>query len=138
MVKTPVDVLVLGIGELGISVNCKGYGKSALFQTHSILDVGNSGFESDFMTRVRLEYDCCEELNVKFNISTVSLNTSFKHIVSNLDDLKIPSHRISDVGNMIREQEWKRKTAHVFSQYVFCSCIYLLNINWVIYTVQTV
>ena len=55
-----MDVLVSGIGQLGISANCKGYGKSALFQTHSILDVGNSGFESDFMARVHLEYDCCE------------------------------------------------------------------------------
>jgi hypothetical protein len=70
--KPPVDVLVLGIGKLGISAYCKGYGKSALFQTHSILDVGNPGFESDFMTRVHLEYDCCEELNVKCSISPVS------------------------------------------------------------------
>jgi hypothetical protein len=106
--KPPVDVLVLGIGKLGISAYCKGYGKCALFQTHSILDVGNPGFEGDFMTRVHLEYDCCEEINLKFNISTVSLNTSFKHIVSHLDDLKIASCRISDVENMIREQEWKR------------------------------
>ena len=66
--KPPVDVLVSGIGKLGISANCKGYGKSALFQKHSILDVVNPGIESDFMTRVHLEYDCCEELNVKFNL----------------------------------------------------------------------
>jgi len=41
-------------------------------------------------------------VNVKFNISTTSLNTSLKHIASNLDDLKIASHRITDVENMIR------------------------------------
>ena len=93
--RPPVDVLVLGIGKLGISTNCKGYGKSAIFQTHSILDVGNPGLESDFIARVHLEYGCCEELNVKFNISTVRLNTSFKHIVSRLDDLKIASRRMS-------------------------------------------
>jgi len=59
-------------------------------------------------TRVHLEYDCCEELNVKFNISTIPLNNSFRHIVSHLDDLRIASDRISDVENMIKEQEWKR------------------------------
>ena len=80
--------------------------------------------------------DCCEELNVMFNISTVILNTSFKHIVSHLDDLKIANRRISDVENMIREKE--RKRLHMSSQYLYCSCIHLLNINWVIYTVQTV
>lgn len=44
-----------------------------------------------------LEFGCCEELNVKFNISAVSLNTGFKRIVSHLEDLKVASHRISDV-----------------------------------------
>jgi hypothetical protein len=56
------------------------------------------------MSRVHLEYYCCEQLNVKFNIRTVSLNTSFKRIVSHLDDLKIDSCRISDVENVISEQ----------------------------------
>ena len=98
-------MIVPGVGKLGISANCKGYGKSALFQTHSILGVSNPGYESDFMSRVHLEYDCCEELNVKFNISTIRLNNSFKHVVSHLDDLKIASHRTSDVENMIKEQE---------------------------------
>ena len=94
-----------GVGKLGISADSKSYGKSALFQAHSILDVSNPGYESDFISRVHLEYDCCEEQNVKFNISTLPLNSSFKHIVSHLDDLKIASHRISDVENMIKEQE---------------------------------
>jgi hypothetical protein len=102
----PVDVIVSGIGKLRISANFKGFGKS-LFQTLSILNVDNPGYESDFISKENLEYDC-EELNVKFNTSNISLNTSFKHIVSHLDDLKIGSHRISDVENMIREQEWKR------------------------------
>ena len=57
------------------------------------------------MTRVHLEYDGCVELNVKFNIGTLGLNTSLKHIVSHLDGLKIASRRISDVENMITEQE---------------------------------
>ena len=121
--KPPVDVLVSVIGKLGISANCKGYGKSALFQTHSVLDVGNPGFESDFMTRGHLEYDCCEELNVKFNISTVSFNTSFKHIVFHLDDLQIASRGISDVENMIREQEWKR--LHTSSHNMYSALVYL-------------
>jgi len=55
------------------------------------------------MSRVHLENECCEELNVKFKISALSLNTTFKHVVSHLDDLKIASRRISDVENMIRE-----------------------------------
>jgi len=50
--KPPVGIIVSGTGKLGISANCKGYGKSTSFQTHSILDVVNPGYESDFMSRV--------------------------------------------------------------------------------------
>jgi hypothetical protein len=62
--QPPVHVIVLGIGKLGLSANCKGYGRSVLLQTRSILDVSNLEYESDFMSRVHLEYDCCEDLNV--------------------------------------------------------------------------
>ena len=82
MENHPVDVIVSGIGKIGINANYKVYGKSALFQTHSILDANNQGYESDFMSKVHLEYDCFEELHVKFNISTLNLNTSFKHFIS--------------------------------------------------------
>jgi hypothetical protein len=34
---------------------------------------------------------------VKFNISVVSFNTGFKHIVLHVEDLKVASHRISNV-----------------------------------------
>jgi hypothetical protein len=121
--KPPVDGIMSGNGKLGIHANCKGYGKSALFQTHSILNVSKPGLESDFMSKVHLEYDCCEELNVKFNISTLSLNTSFKHIVSHLDDLKIASRRISDVETMIKEQEWKR--LHTSSHNTYSALAYI-------------
>ena len=48
--QPPVDVIVLGIGKLRLSANCKGYGKSVLLQTHSLLDVSNLEYESDFMS----------------------------------------------------------------------------------------
>ena len=82
-------------------------------------------------TRVHLEYDCCEELNVKFNISTIRLNNSFKHIVSHLDDLKIASHRISDVENMIKEQEWKR--LHTSSHNTYSALVYICLVLIVLY-----
>ena len=117
-----VDVIVSGNGKLGINANCKGYGKVALFQTHSILDASSQGYESDFMSKVPLEYDC-EELRVKFNISTLSLNASFKRVVSHLDDLRIASHRISEVETLIREQEWKR--LHTSSHNTYSVLVYI-------------
>jgi hypothetical protein len=68
MAKSLVDVIVSGIGKLGISAIYKGFGQSGLFQARSILNVDNPGCESDFMSGVNLEYDCCEELNMKYSI----------------------------------------------------------------------
>ena len=90
------------------------------------------------MSKVHLEYDCCEELHVKFNISTLNLNTSFKHIISHLDDLKIASRRISDVETMITEQEWKRlhtSALHTYSALVYICLLFIgLYILYKLYT----
>jgi hypothetical protein len=81
------------------------------------------------MSIVLLEYDCAEKLNVKFNISAISFNTSFKLIVSHLDDLKIASRRISDVENMMREQELKGLLTSSHSRYSVFIYIYLILIG---------
>jgi hypothetical protein len=57
--RSLLDIVVTGIGKLGIDANCKGFGQSAHFQTHSILNVDNAGYESDFLFSVPLDYDCC-------------------------------------------------------------------------------
>jgi hypothetical protein len=129
--RPPVDVTVSGIGKLGIDAQCKGFGKSAIFQTHSIVNADTKGYESDFLSRVNLEYDCCEGLSAKVNISTMSVNTSFKHVVSHLDDLKIASRRISDVEHMIREQEWKR--LHTTSHNTYSALVYVCLVLIVLY-----
>ena len=51
------------------------------------------------------------------------MNTSFKHIVSHLDDLRVASRRISDVENMIREQEWKG--LHTSSHATYSALVYI-------------
>jgi hypothetical protein len=138
MDKHPVDVIVSGIGKLGISADCKGFGKSALLQTHSVMNVDARGFESDFLSKVHLEYDCCEELNVKLSISTMHLNNSYKHIVSHLDDLKIASCRVSDVENMIKEQELKRWHTSSHGTYsIFVYVCLLLIVLYIFYKVYT-
>jgi hypothetical protein len=106
--KPPMDIIVSGIGKLGLREDCKGFGGSTHFQTHSILNVNSRGYESDFLSIVELHYDCCEDLNVKVNLSTIRLNASFKHIATHLDDLKVASHKASEIEQLIKEHEWNR------------------------------
>lgn len=136
--KSPIDVVISGIGKLGIDENCKGFGRSAHFQTHAILNIDNPGYESDFLSSVPLEYDCCEHLNSKTNLSNIHLNTSFRHIVSHLDDLKVASHRISEVETMIKEQEWKRLHTASHNTYSFLVYVCLIIIGlYLFYKVYT-
>jgi hypothetical protein len=92
------------------------------------MTVDTKGFESNFLSKVHLEYDCCEELNVKLNIGITHLNTSYTHTVSHLDDLKIASHTVSEVENMIKEQEWKRLHTSSHGMYYILAYICLLLI----------
>jgi hypothetical protein len=47
--RHPMDINVTEIGNLGLREDCKGFGRSAHFQTHSILNVNSPGLESDFV-----------------------------------------------------------------------------------------
>jgi hypothetical protein len=106
--RTPVDVTLTGIGKLAINANCKGYSKSAVLQTHSIVTVNSSIQAKDLKSGVNFEYECCEELGVKFNLSTVHLNTNYEHIVSHFNDLNIAGYmldRTEEFRNSITSSE---------------------------------
>ena len=60
---------------------------------------------------------------MKVNLSSLKLNASFKHIVTHLDDLKVASHKISEVENLIRDQEWKR--LHTVSHNTYSVLVYV-------------
>jgi len=72
---------------------------------------------------------------VQFNISTLSLNASFKRVVPHLDDLMIASHWISEVETLIREQEWKRQHTSSRNTYSILVYICLVLIGIHIYTI---
>jgi hypothetical protein len=128
-----MDIIVTGIGKLGLREDCKGFGRSAHFQTHSILNVNNPGLESDFLSKVDLHYDCCEDLNLKANLSNIKLNASFRHIATHLDNLKVESHKVSEIEHLIKEQEWKR--LHTISHNTYSILVYVCLIAVGLYIV---
>jgi hypothetical protein len=129
--RAPTDVTLTGIGKLGIVAGCRGYSKSALLQTHSVSTINGTKYESDIISKVNLEYDCYEELGVKFNISSIRSNSNFEHIMSNLDDLQIVSHKVSDIEQMLKDQEWKR--SHTVSHDTYSMLVYICLILIVLY-----
>jgi hypothetical protein len=95
--REPVELPVKGIGKLRLNSGCKVCSKSAILQTHSLLKSNYSSKSNYFVTKLYLEYDCCEDLKSKVNLSSIHLNTEFWHILSHLNDLKVAIHKVSDI-----------------------------------------
>jgi hypothetical protein len=128
--KPPIDVTVSGIGKLSLQEGCKGFGRSAHFRNRPVLNVNSQGYESDFLSMVDLRYDCCEDLKVKDNLSAIQLNASFRHIVTHLDDLKLASHKVSEIEDLIRKNEGNRLHAasHTSHSLLVYACLIVLGL----------
>ena len=46
---------------------------------HSILDASDQGYKSDFMSKVYLDYNCCEELHVNLFKKTIQTTRTTIH-----------------------------------------------------------
>jgi hypothetical protein len=122
--QDPTDVILGGVGKLHINTGCKGYTTTALLQT-SLTITGNSTLKGgDLLTQIPLQYDCCEELGIKFNISNLPLELKFKETVSHLDDFKYASFKISELEKEIGEQEWKNH--HVKTHTSYSIIVYII------------
>ena len=122
--KEPADVLLTGVGKLSINSGCKGYSTSALLQTSFTVASNSSVKGGDLLTQVPLRFDCCEELNMRVNLSSIHLDMKFKQIVSHLNDLKYASFKVSDLEKEIQEQEWKNK--HISSHMSYSVMVYII------------
>jgi len=69
------------------------------------------------------------------NLSSIQRNTEFKHSVSYLNDLKVASHKVSDVKNRIKVQEWKR--VHSGSHNTYSVMVYTCLVLIRVYTLYT-
>jgi hypothetical protein len=120
--KEPIEVTLTGIGKLSINTGCKGYGNSASLQTSFTVKVNSSMKGDDVLSQTPLNFDCCAELGVKFNLSSLPVNFEFKHIASHLEDLKHASFKISELEKEVKEQEWKNR--HMSKQTAYSAITY--------------
>jgi len=66
----PVNVVSQGARNLRINSGCEGFSTSALLQA-SFTVMSNVSLK-DLLTQIPLQYDCCVELTLKFNLSHLS------------------------------------------------------------------
>jgi hypothetical protein len=99
----------------------KGYGSRILIHAHSTL-VSNRT-DKDIIQPVSLEYDCCGSEGQNFKLNVLHLSIPLRSVTNSLDDLRIASHKVDDVQNLILEQDWKIKHSTVDFHLSFLSYI---------------
>jgi hypothetical protein len=121
--KNLLDVTIAVVGKITLNSGCKGYSSFALLQT-SVIVKAKSMKKEDILSKVNFDFDCLEELGIRFNTSSFPINLEFKHVASHLDDLKHASYKISELEKEIIEQEWKN---HQMSKhYAYSVIVYIL------------
>jgi hypothetical protein len=111
--KEPTDAILTGIGKLIIRPKCKGYSLTALLTTRNNIQANTTKYGGDLLSKVNVQFECCESLGVSRNLCHLELELNFKHVVSHVEDLKYASYRVSQLEGRIKENEYK----HQHSQY---------------------
>jgi hypothetical protein len=83
----PVEVIINRTGKLTIQVGCKGYTKTTLLSTLSDIKVNASEIGGDLLSKVDAEFDCCEHLSSRINLSHTDLDMKFKHVVNQVGSI---------------------------------------------------
>lgn len=101
----PTDVKLVGAGKLQLNSMCKAYGTRILILSHSTFVSNRTN--KNIIPPMSLEYDCCGGVVKNFKLNELHFHIPFRSVASSLDDLKIASHKVQDVENLILEQDWK-------------------------------
>jgi hypothetical protein len=89
------------------------YGNRILIQSHATI-VSNRR-NTDIIPPMSLEYDCCGVIHKNFKLNELRLHIPLRSVASSLDDLKIASQKVQDVGKLILEQDRKIKHSTIVS-----------------------
>jgi len=109
--NNPVDVRLKGVGQLRLCPGCKGYSTSILLYGSSVVGDTSAQIRGDLVFQIDLQNACCEELGVKVNFSQLPVEVVYRKTVADLDDLRYPGRKISDLLEEVNEQERKNNHA---------------------------
>ena len=108
-----LDFKLLGTGKIQLHTICKVYGNRIFTQSHSKLVSNRTS--KDVIPHLPLMYDCCDGIDKNFKLNDLHLHIPLRCVTNSLYDLRIASHKLDDVENLILEQDWKIKHSTVDS-----------------------
>ncbi|XP_063236303.1 uncharacterized protein LOC134538755 [Bacillus rossius redtenbacheri] len=102
----PYDAVLKGTGKLKFFEKCKGYGTNVIIVSQA--RISHNVTSKDIIPTLPLDMDCCESIET-MSLDEIKINTPFKTITHQLDDLKIASHKVKEVEEHLKNEEWKIK-----------------------------
>jgi hypothetical protein len=98
-----------GRGRLTLQPGCKAY---TSYVTLYAMSTTVKNISNDFLPTIPMNFDCCVIFGKTKEFSQVPLPIPLSNVLSSADDLRMASHKVSEVERMIQEQE-----ARDYSQY---------------------
>lgn len=127
---SPFDVTISNTGKLKFLRICKGYGNKVLIVSQNILSTNSSS--KDIIPNIGIDIDCCDFVNERINIEEIKSFLPLKPITNRLEDISISSHKISEVEQMIHEQEWKLHNNNNMSRVSVISYVCIVVISLIL------
>ncbi|KAK7871643.1 hypothetical protein R5R35_001828 [Gryllus longicercus] len=97
-------------GRLHLSRGCKGYSATATLFASSQIEVNRT--DKDILPVISSTYDCCFDEEIKSELPKLTLETPLLNILNSVDDLRMASHKVSEVENMINSEKQKKFTTN--------------------------
>ena len=72
-----------------------------------------------FLPTVPMDFDCCLVSEKTQDFSKIPLSISLSNILTSTDDLRVASHKVDEVEEMIKEQELKDYSRFYLLEYCY-------------------
>lgn len=100
---------------------CKAQRSRIFIHSHSTLVSNRTS--KDVIPPMSLEQDCCGSVDQNFKLNELHLHITLRSVTKSLDDLRIASHKLEDVENLILEKDCNIKHSEVDSHLSFLSYV---------------
>jgi hypothetical protein len=103
--ESPKSITLEGRGQLKLKPGCKGYSAHTTIHAYAMFQ-SNVTFP-DIIPIPPIDFNCCLMTEQQKCLDTIQLNLPLSNVLSHVDGLKITSHKIDEVNDLINNEKWK-------------------------------
>lgn len=101
----PQSQTIYGRGKIQLRRGCKGYTAHTTIYAYNTFTTNVT--LPDIIPVAPVDFDCCLTPEQLPYLDKIKLNLPLSNVLSHADELKITSHKIEEVNNLINNEKWK-------------------------------